>query len=738
MLRKIRHLNIVVVCMLFLQLLVYPVNTLGSEKSVITVEQAVQTVKDNFSIPENYTQLSTGYNEYNDRATYSLNWHAVEQPGGSFNAEVDAISGEILNISQWNEQLKPSFKLPVLSSEDTLKIATDLVAKLVSKHQSEMQLVTDKQQVFLLNNSQPFTYNFRWIRIVNGVPFPENGVNVSVSGEDGRVINYNYNWTEDLVFPVASNIVSPEKARQVFTDTPMLELQYFLPPVMNPQTKEPQRILLVYQLTNKYYGGAVDALTGKPVTLDKPALAYKSSSSAGSISESVAVSTASAASKILSTEAASEVSEPSTSQDKEESSPQISQSEAIEIVKKMVTIPKDFVLRNSSLNPDWQNPTEQVWELQWNTESSDTEEQRYLSARVNAKTGDLIGFNRSYGSNQDDKSKPLNRKEAQKIADNFLKSTQPERFELVKVEAEDFYGGKMPPNIQIFNYVRVVNGIPVSRNGMYLLVDTVAKQVVNYEMNWNNQEFPSSSNALSLNEITERFLKISPLALRYSLIFYPNGQPEIRLAYQPKLDYDMYVPAILDAKTGDPMDWYGRPQSQWSRAITYQDIQGNYAEKEIGIMGLTGAFGEYGENFRPDEKITAGSLLRAMLTAEGNYRDRVLSDEEVLDIAEDRGWLPEGVKLESELSREDLSKIMIRLINMEPSAKVKGIYSVPFTDADTINQDSLGYIALAWGLGILKVDENTLHPDQVATRAEAAYALVHAYTVERPVINYMK
>ncbi|WP_312038914.1 YcdB/YcdC domain-containing protein [Desulfosporosinus shakirovi] len=726
-----------IVCMLLIQMLVYPVNALGSEKSIITVEQAVQTVKDNFSIPENYTQLNTGYNEYNNRATYSLNWHTAEQPGGSFNAEVDAISGEILNISQWNEELKPSFKLPVLSSEDTLKIATDLVAKLIGKHQSEMQLVTDKQQVFLLNNSQPFTYNYRWIRIVNGVPFPENGVNVSVSGEDGRVINYNYNWTQDLIFPVASNIVSPEKARQVFTDTPMLELQYFLPPVMNPQTREPQRILLVYQLTKKYYGGAVDALTGKPVTLNKPVLVYKPANSAGGISASVAVSTASAA-KILTTKSAYVVTEPLDNQDTLEDSQQISQSEAVEIVKKMVTIPKNFVLRNSSLNPDWQNPTEQVWDLQWNTESSDTGEQRYLSARVNARTGDLVGFNRSYGSNQDNKSKPLNRKDSQKIADDFLKSTQPERFELVKVESEDFYGGKMPPNIQIFNYVRFVNGIPVSRNGMYLLVDTVAKQVVNYEMNWNNQEFPDSLNALSLNEITERFLKISPLALRYSLIFYPDGQAEIRLVYQPKLDYDMYVPTVLDAKTGDPMDWYGRPQSQWSRAITYLDIQGNYAEKEIGIMGLTGAFGEYGEHFRPEEKITVGSLLRAMLTAEGNYRDRVLSDGEVLEIAEDRGWLAEDVKLESELSREGLFEIMIRFINMEPSAKVKGIYSVPFIDADTINQDSLGYIALAWGLGILKVEENTLHPNQAATRAEAAYALVHAYTVERPVINYMR
>jgi len=734
MLRKIRHLNIVVVCMLLLQLAVYPANTLGSEKSSITVEQAVQVVKDNFSIPENYTRLNTGYNENNNRATYSLNWNSDEQPGGSFNAEVDAASGEILNISQWNEWLKPSFKLPVLSSKDALKIATDLIAKLVSKHQSEMKLEIDKQQVFRLNNSQPFTYNFRWTRIVNGIPFPENGVSMSVSGNDGQVINYHYNWTEDLEFPVASNVISLEKARQVFTDTPMLELQYFLPPVMHSQTIEPQRVLLVYQLTNKYYGGAVDALTGKPMTLDQHAVAYKSPSIVGGISASAATTT----SRILSTVASSPVTEPSTNQDTPENSQQISQSEAVEIVKKMVTIPKDFILRNSSLNPDWQNPSEEVWELQWNTESFNTGEQRYLTARVNAKTGDLVGFNLSYGSNQDDKSKPMKRKDAQKLADDFLKRAQPERFGLVKVESVDFYGGGIPSNIQIFNYVRVVDGIPVSRNGMFIIVDTVAKQVVNYEMNWNNQEFPSSSNVIPLNQVTEQFLQIRPLALKYSLIIQSNGQQEIRLVYQPKIEYDMYAPVILDAKTGDPMDWYGKPQSQWSEANTYLDIQGNYAEKEIGIMGLTGAFGEYKENFRPDEKITTGSLLRAMLTAEGTYQHRVLNDEDVLKIALERGWLHEDVKLESELSREELSKIMIRLINMEQSARVKGIYAVSFTDADTIQPDSLGYIALAWGLGILKIEDNTLHPNQAVTRAEAAYALVHAYAVEQPVNTYMR
>ncbi|WP_461389116.1 YcdB/YcdC domain-containing protein [Desulfosporosinus fructosivorans] len=720
--------------MLFLQLAVYPANTLGSEKAGITVEQAVQIVKDNFSIPEKYSRMSTGYNEYNNQATYSLNWHSPEAPGGSFHAMVDVKTGEIININQWQESLKPSFKLPVLSIGDAEKIATDLVSKLASKHQAEMQLVKDNQEIFSLNNSQPFSYNFRWIRMVNGIPFPGNGVNVSVSGDNGLINNYNNNWTPDLVFPEASKVITPEKALQVFTDTPMLELQYFIPQITNPQTGEPQRVLLVYQLKDKYYGGAIDALNGEPVIPNTVGINTSIGSVGGGSGTSFVSTTlwsATTATRVTAaTEAASPAIESSASQDTMESSQQISQAEAAEIVKKAVKIPKGLILQNSGLNTDWQNPSEQVWDLNWSSQSPSMGEHRFISAQVNAKTGDLISFYMSNEATSDDKSKPVTRKEAQKIADDFLEQIQPERFKLVKMDTEEIYRGKMPLNTQSFSYVRVVNGIPVSRNGMNITVDTVARQVNNYNMNWTNSEFPSSTDVLPLSKATEQFLKMRPLVLNYTSIFKQNGEQEARLVYQPNVDYNMYIPSILDAKTGDAMDWYGKSQSQWSKSHKYTDIQGNYAEKEIGIMGLTGAFGEYGETFRPDEKVTAGSLLRAMLTAEGNNRDRVLSDEDVLKIAKEREWIKDDLKLESELSRMDLSKIMIRLIDMDPSARVKGIYVLPFTDAATIEPDSLGYIALSWGLGILKIDGNVVQPNQSVTRAEAAYALVHAYALE--------
>nr|WP_042332753.1 S-layer homology domain-containing protein [Desulfosporosinus orientis] len=709
--------------MLLLQVTIYPVSALGSEKANITVEEAVKIVKDNFTIPAEYSRMSTSYNEYNNRATYSLNWNSDRPPSGSFYAEIDATNGDILNMGQWQEATQPSLKLPILSAAEAEKIATNLVSKLVKQHQAELQLVKGEQQILSLSNTQPFTYNFRWSRIVNNIPFPGNGVTVSVNGADRQIINYSYTWNEDLNFPQATDVISPERAKQVFTETPMLELQYYIPPVMDLQTSGPQQVLLVYQPSNDFYGGAVNALTGKPVSLDGQEL------SEGPSSSTVTLPTkASSSSGVQS----------ASTQDTPQNSGQISQAEAINIVKKAIKIPSGLVLQSSNLNPDWRNPGEQVWFIQWSTDPAKTNEHRYLSARVNAQTGVFIGLNQSLEANLKGNSKPISRKDAQKIAEDFLKHIQPERFKLLNLRQEG-YPGKMPDNLQMFYYVRLVNGIPVAGDGIRVVINAQSKEVYDYDLTWTNSQFPNSSEVIPIDQATEKFLQLHPLTLNYTLIYPPSEeQPEVRLVYQPKTDSIPYLPSMLDAQTGNPMDVFGKTQSQWSSPRIFTDIQGNYAEKEIGIIGLTGAFGEYGESFHPTEKITVGSLLRAILTAEGNNRNLVLSDEIVLKTAKERGWLQEDMNLGSELSRADLSKIMIRYLGLDASAKAKDIYTVPFKDLSTIQPDALGYIALAWGLGILHVDGDTLQPTQTVTRADAAYALVHAYAVDRPVNPYLR
>ncbi|AET70661.1 Peptidase propeptide domain-containing protein [Desulfosporosinus orientis DSM 765] len=711
LLKKAHNWSIGILILLVLYLTLCPAVARGSVNSNITVEQAEQIIKDYFSIPEDYSSLTTDFNEYMDRSVYSLNWDSVEESGGSFHAEVDAVSGEILSVNQW-EYRSTSAKLPALTAKDAEKIAVELTSKLVTKHFSELRQVKDWPPDFSIDSVQPFVYNFRWIRVVNGIPFPGNGVSISVSGEDGKVVNYNYDWTEGLPFPTPIKVISPEKARQVFKDTPMLELHYFIPPLIDPQGLESQRVRLVYQLSNNYYGGAIDAISGRPVTFEPQAVAYKSMSTTTSTSF----------------EAASEAEDSQVSQDSPENSRQIRQKEAVDIIEKLITIPKDFVLNNASLNPDWQNPDEQVWELNWSSESYDKEE-GYLNARVNAATGDLMGMDLYTGETSGSNSQSFTRKEAQKYADDFLRRIQPTRFEDVEAESksasESYFEGVIPENIQVFTYDRIVNGVPVSQDGMSVIVDTAAKQVINYSMSWSKWDFPKASEVLSLDQAANDFLTMHPLELNYTFILHKNGQLSLRLVYQPKVDDSIIKLPLMDAETGDPLDWSGKTQFQPPKFYGFTDIQGNYAEKEISILGSIGAFREDGETFRPDDKLTLISLLRAMLAAEESNQDNDLSEEEIWQLAKKNGWVEETLQPNSEVSRENLSKMMIRLIGMEPSAQIKDIYTVPFTDAKEIQKESLGYIALAWGMGILKLDENTLYPEQTVTRAEGAYALVH-------------
>ncbi|APC09151.1 S-layer homology domain-containing protein [Neomoorella thermoacetica] len=55
---------------------------------------------------------------------------------------------------------------------------------------------------------------------------------------------------------------------------------------------------------------------------------------------------------------------------------------------------------------------------------------------------------------------------------------------------------------------------------------------------------------------------------------------------------------------------------------------------------------------------------------------------------------------------------------------------MPYTDAGSLSSDSLGYVALSWGPGILKGNGSTFAPGHQVTRAEAAAALVRTLAVK--------
>lgn len=697
-------------------------------KPSVTLEQAIGIVKANLEIPKDYPNFTSSYQQFDSRQTWSLNWQAAGEPGGSFNAQVDADTGEILNVNQWqpDSQTEPGMQLSPAAARQA---ATRLLNQLAGDHLPALQPVPDDNQLLPISRSGAPTYTFRWQRVEKGIPFPGNGVTVMIRSKDGQLASYTLNWTKAEI-PGAAGAISPEKAREAFTNAGMLKLQYFLPPRLAPfmASGEKQQVMLVYKLQAPA-NGAIDALSGEPF---KPESGYWISGPAGGPEDRMSGMGM----------ADLTVKAPLSPQETKEIAMTvnlISQDEAVAAVKKWVDIPQGLTPGSVNLMADWQSPDIRIWNLNWQADKPGVESSgrpQYLSARVNAVTGELLGFDLAYPPTGTVNDGNLDRAAAQEMAEDFLQKVQPQRFSEVRLDESSrpavypLKGEQSPPSQQ-FNYIRLVNGIDFPESNISVMVDASAKRITHYSLNWPNLDFPAPGGAMDIQQAADTFLQSRPLALNYVQVYGPGGPGEVRLVYLPLASPGLPAASQLDAKTGELLDWQGKALTRQPRPYHFNDIAGESAEKEISLLGQAGVFGEYGDSFHPGENVTAASLLRAMLQVNNGIQVTPdLTDQEVLKQAKARGWLKEDLQPGAAVSREALAKITIRMLNLEPAARAEGIYQVPFTDAASLNSGSLGYVALAWGLGIIKDNEPSFNPDRPVTRSEAAKALVRAMEIK--------
>jgi len=722
--------------LLFLMVGLLPATALASAKPGVTLDQAIQAVKGVFEVPGEFTQFSSGYNQYEDRQAWNLNWRTTKEPGGNMWAEVDAVSGDILGMNIWQYTSdQPMMKLPSISREEAVKIAQELVNRLHSERLDQLSLQPGDGELLPLMSWGPATYNIRWQRLVNGIPFPEDGVNVSVDTQSGKVTGYYFRWTKGD-FPTAINAITVEQARQAFDQAEMFSLQYFRPYPREPRQQVPA--LLVYRLGPN---AMIDALTGEPVNLEGGWMEGGGGMGSYGLEKAMGMDSSAAPVPVQLT--------PEELKEVEESAKILSQEDAEAVVRQWVHIPANMVLRSINLySEDWQDPGLRTWNFHWNSDERESRETgyRYLSARVNAITGELLSFDRDRpwimeSNTKDGKSgQRLNRAEAQKVAEEFLAKIQPERFKQVKQQPESrqeyYYYGPLgegqEPLFYSFQYLRLVDGITFPANGLSATVDTATGEITSYYMNWFIGDFPSTQGIMDLGKATDRFLARQPLTLQYTMIYKPYDRREIRLVYRPVPQPGSPGEAMTDAKTGEPLDWSGQPLAQQPRPYRFTDIDGHWAEKEISLLGQAGVFGEYGETFRPGEAVTAVQLLKALLVAsDGVWGIGSLTDNQVLDRARQRGWVKEDLQPGDAIDRQMLARLTVRFLGLDRAARVKGIYTVPFTDVQSIANDSLGYVALSWGLGVLKGDNGKFRPADQVSRAEAAVALVRTLGVER-------
>ncbi len=691
----------------------------------VTLEKAILIVKNNFDVPSGYADFSSTYNTYNDRQVWALRWNGTAERPGEFAAEVNAINGDIVSMNYWKneDQLASGPSVPKITKAGAQEISYKLLSRLLGKRVEELSLIPSEFEIMPLNYG-PFNYSFQYQRLINGLPFLSNGVNVQVSSTDGHITSYNLNWN-NVKAPEVQGVINVDQAQQAFAAAPFFKLQYWLPSSYRPlMVGQKQEARLVYQLKGEN-GGAIDAFTGAPLQL-KPGewLATDSLGSGGmgsakeeranSVSDGVQVLT------------------PQEQQEVEHTAELINRDEAIAAVQRWIELPDNMTLRSANLGKDWRSLDKRIWSFDWSNITTDKEQgnPQYLSARVSATNGELVGF--SMSNQQTGKTDvKLDRTATQNLAEEFLKEVQPERFSQVVLDPETDLMAKTNPepwNNEAFSYRRVVNGVDFPENGMIVNVDPVVGKVTNYELNWSDYDLPSVSGILTKDMAVKSFLKVRPLTLTYVRIHY-NGIPgDLRLVYLPiALDRSITSSNILDAKSGELLDYQGKPLEKGPKPYNFTDLDGVNGAPEIAALGQAGLFGDFGNTFKPQETMSLGSLLRAMYFSRfGLWGNTALTDTEIISKTKELGWLKEDLQPGAPVNRELLAKVLLRYIQLNKLAELKGIYQVSFQDTAQINPEALGYIAIASSTGILKVEGQVLAPRETVSRAEAATSFFRA------------
>lgn len=700
--------------------LLLPLQALAAYDQELT--RAIGTAKSLLNISDDFDNFSYNIRNQNDKTIFDLNWNDRKNLLGNVSVSVDT-TGRIISYYAYRPtDYRQQKKLPVVSKSDARKTADNFVQKI-------NPAIWDKLEYWPVNSVQHVGdthYSFRYVRIEKGISFPENNVNVTVNGSTGQVENFHANWYDDVVFPDTSGVIALEKAQQQFENKLGLKLQYRLS--FSDQAAKPY---LVYQ--NVYSNSFIDAKTGEVIRNDYNWGYYAEESK--SMRAKGGDGNAQVENRTLS---------PKELEAVQNAASIIDESMAEETARSIFNIDSVYKLNWVNLYTDWRDQDSYIWNLEFGYEEKSGTNYLYnkIGVAIDAKDGGVISFNKSIPYDPNAQVK-YNENQALKIAEDFIKSLQPEKFREVERTpwtepgiTPMLMGGE--PRVSNFIYTRKVNGAYFNDNGFNITVDNVTGIVTGYNFNWFNKPLPGTEKIIFLDQAYKILYDSVGVQLQYisenqylqSRYIAPQGsgeKPVIRLVYGIKSE----KAANIDALTGSLLDYNGSPVRE-DNVTLYTDIKGSYAEKQIKVLNEYGVTLP-GKLLYPSQNITQRDFLYLLQKAANPYYEIKLTgdskdDEDILNsltqigILKNEEWAPQSL-----ITRQEAVKFIIRALNYEKIAEInKEIYKLPFKDGNQIKPGLVGYIAIAYGLGIIHGDQGKFNPVAKLTRADA-FILLYNY-----------
>jgi len=687
----------------------------AAENSNLELKKAIEVAKTAFNFDTSNLDFNSSYSETKyGRKLWYLNWYSATVSGSSISVTVDAATGEIVNMNQWENSSAPSKKIPNYTREDAIKAAEELVKKLHPDKFKETELMDEYRSNLYRPYYSNDIYNFYFIRKVDGIDFQDNGMQIQVDKNTLKIRSFSLEWDTVLPIPDVKKAIKVDAAKKIYAEKLGLELAYQM---IYPDSKGDPKLILVYKEKNS--SNLIDALTGEIIAQHYYGPTY-------GMQEKTALSADSRGGYV-----------PTPQEQKviDDSSKYISKEKAIEILKKYVAIDSKFNMDNSNLYGS-QNIESAAWSFSWSYIDKTNNTYSYIYGTVDAVTGEVKNFSISSSENEykSDKTPKYTKEQCKEIGEKFLKEIQPAKFGSSEYREQYYETTADINNVQSYNlnFIRKENGISAPFNSLNVTVSAYTGKVTGFNMNWQDLEFPDAKDVISLETAYQTLYTKHDLMLKYLRIYNYikyNDSMVIKLAYMLDNFYGM-----IDAKSGQFIDYSGKPIVEVNKT-EFTDIAGHKFEKDIKLLVELGIIDSTESKFNPDTKILQKDFVKFLMkatqsdyytTSDSSEYDRYYENAINQNILDKNDKKPEAC-----ITKMEASKMMVKALGVGFVADLGSIFKLDFEDATGIAAYNKGYAAIAAALSLVDTSAGSFEPDSELTKAETAGMLIKYLMVDK-------
>ena len=677
-----------------------------------------------------YTDFSGNLSEEELGVAWNLDWSRDDA-----NLHVEALDDGTI-ISYWYNDNKESYRynpylstFPKLDAQAAKNAARAFLDRVLDLSVESVELEEPRTAGQLNSSSANFYGRIK----LNGLPSPLS-YNITVRGIDNQVTSFRRDAPAQRYLggiPSATPAVKLDDAAAKLKDTLELELVYVTANANRP--KETKHAVLRYVPAN-YDVKFVDAQTGK-LTGDDDMYYYNTNTSdLGAVAEEAAMDSASggAARKELSATELAGVEKLKDALSTEQLDAKIRTEKAYQLDDYKIATANYRLVKNA-------DKTENIYcAIRYTTgdaANAKISPNAFRSDRtfyVDARTGEVKSLN-SYGRWDDDRTPKVKASRAQSIAEDFLSRYTPHADALPLRDIGDNTGKGAP--FYSFTFTRKENGYLFPENNCVIQIDCDTGAVCGLSFTWDDEvNFDSTDNLVSMQAAIDAWMNTYTTTLAYrsmsrKLDPLTGGDVEARLV---SLGYERFQILFLsygleredncpgiDAKTGKPV----QPEAV-DNEILYSDVDGTEAAAEIKKLAEYGV-GYTGGEFRPNISLTQWDAVCLIASTHGwRLNPDDVTDEEknnvYATIYSMGGLTPEERYEDKVMTRGELVKLLLDCGGYRAVANLNGIFTVSYTDKDSIPAAEIGYAALAQGLGVV---QGVYNPKETVRRGAAAVLL---------------